>query len=207
MKALYLLIIILLCSTSLHAEQVSILTELEQIQEKLWHLNRETGACKVSLEEQQKQLGTLASDVAGEQLEFNERLNVLSQATTVQQEKSEQMESSLQQLGESLAALAAESKQQNGFLLDQAGMIDDIEESLNALRAELVAQQTDTGQVLADLRTQYAQARAEITETRLQLETLGQNVGGRVEQIGYLGAGAALILAVALIIVVVLRKN
>jgi chromosome segregation ATPase len=207
LKALYLLIIILLCSTSLHAEQVSILTELEQIQEKLWHLNRETGACKVSLEEQQKQLGTLASDVAGEQLEFNERLNVLSQATTVQQEKSEQMESSLQQLGESLAALAAESKQQNGFLLDQAGMIDDIEESLNALRAELVAQQTDTGQVLADLRTQYAQARAEITETRLQLETLGQNVGGRVEQIGYLGAGAALILAVALIIVVVLRKN
>ena len=207
MKALYLLIIILLCSTSLHAEQVSILTELEQIQEKLWHLNRETGACKVSLEEQQKQLGTLASDVAGEQLEFNERLNVLSQATTVQQEKSEQMESSLQQLGESLAARAAESKQQNGFLLDQAGMIDDIEESLNALRAELVAQQTDTGQVLADLRTQYAQARAEITETRLQLETLGQNVGGRVEQIGYLGAGAALILAVALIIVVVLRKN
>lgn len=207
MKALYLLIIILLCSTSLHAEQVSILTELEQIQEKLWHLNRETGACKVSLEEQQKQLGTLASDVAGEQLEFNERLNVLSQATTVQQEKSEQMESSLQQLGESLAALAAESKQQNGFLLDQAGMIDDIEESLNALRAELVAQQTDTGQVLADLRSQYAQDRAEITETRLQLETLGQNVGGRVEQIGYLGAGAALILAVALIIVVVLRKN
>lgn len=207
MKALYLLIIILLCSTSLHAEQVSILTELEQIQEKLWHLNRETGACKVSLEEQQKQLGTLASDVAGEQLEFNERLNVLSQATTVQQEKSEQMESSLQQLGESLAALAAESKQQNGFLLDQAGMIDDIEKSLNALRAELVAQQTDTGQVLADLRSQYAQARAEITETRLQLETLGQNVGGRVEQIGYLGAGAALILAVALIIVVVLRKN
>jgi chromosome segregation ATPase len=207
LKALYLLIIILLCSTSLHAEQVSILTELEQIQEKLWHLNRETGACKVSLEEQQKQLGTLASDVAGEQLEFNERLNVLSQATTVQQEKSEQMESSLQQLGESLAALAAESKQQNGFLLDQAGMIDDIEESLNALRAELVAQQTDTGQVLADLRTQYAQDRAEITETRLQLETLGQNVGGRVEQIGYLGAGAALILAVALIIVVVLRKN
>jgi chromosome segregation ATPase len=207
LKALYLLIIILLCSTSLHAEQVSILTELEQIQEKLWHLNRETGACKVSLEEQQKQLGTLASDVAGEQLEFNERLNVLSQATTVQQEKSEQMESSLQQLGESLAALAAESKQQNGFLLDQAGMIDDIEESLNALRAELVAQQTDTGQVLADLRSQYAQDRAEITETRLQLETLGQNVGGRVEQIGYLGAGAALILAVALIIVVVLRKN
>ena len=207
MKALYLLIIILLCSTSLHAEQVSILTELEQIQEKLWHLNRETGACKVSLEEQQKQLGTLASDVAGEQLEFNERLNVLSQATTVQQEKSEQMESSLQQLGESLAALAAESKQHNGFLLDQAGMIDDIEESLNALRAELVAQQTDTGQVLADLRSQYAQDRAEITETRLQLETLGQNVGGRVEQIGYLGAGAALILAVALIIVVVLRKN
>lgn len=207
MKALYLLIIILLSSTSLHAEKVSILTELEQIQEKLWHLNRETGAFKVSLEEQQKQLGTLASDVAREQLEFNERLNVLSQATTVQQEKSEQMESSLQQLGESLAALAAESKQQNGFLLDQAGKIDDIEESLNALRAELVAQQTDTGQALADLRTQYAEARTEITETRSQLETLGQNVGGRVEQIGYLGAGAALILAVALIIVVLLRKN
>ncbi len=207
MKALYLLIIILLCSTSLHAEKVSILTELEQIQEKLWHLNRETGAHKVSLEEQQKQLGTLASEVARERLEFNERLNVLSQATTAQQERSEQMESSLQQLGESLAALAAESKQQNGFLLDQAGKIDDIEESLNALRAEFVVQTTDTTQALADLRTQYAEARAEISETRLQLETLGQNVGGRVEQIGYLGSGVALILAVALIIVVVLRKR
>jgi len=207
LKALYLLIILLLCSTSLHAEQVSILTELEQIQEKLWHLNRETGAYKISLEEQQKQLGTLASEVAREQLEFDERLNALGQATNVQQEKSEQMVSSLQQLGESLAALAAESKQQNGFLLDQAGKIDDIEESLNTLRAEFIAQQTDTGQALADLHTQYAKARAEITETRLQLEILGQNVGGQVEQISYLGAGAALILAVALIIVVILRKN
>ncbi|MDT8445093.1 MAG: hypothetical protein RQ722_12425 [Desulfuromonadales bacterium] len=207
MKALYLLIIILLCSTSLHAEKVSILTEIEQIQEKLWHLNRETGAHKVALEEQQKQLGTLASDFAREQLEFNERLNALSQTTTVQRDRTEQMESSLQQLGESLAALAAESKQQNGFLLDQAGKFDAIEESLNALRAEFVAQTTDTAQALADLRSQYTEARAEISATRLQLETLGQNVGGRVEQIGYLGAGAALILAVALIIVVLWRKN
>lgn len=213
MKALYMLLIILFCSTPLHAE-VSILTELEQVQEKLWQLNRDTGAYKASLEAQKKQLGLLASSGAKERLELNDRLTALTQEVNNQRERAGRLESGLEQLGQSLTALATEAKQQNSSLLDQSGKIDALEGSFKALQAALAARETDTKQLLTDLRTQLAEsraqmaeARAQTAETRAQLETLGQDVGGRVEQIGYWGAGAALVLAIALVVGILIRKS
>ena len=46
-----------------------------------------------------------------------------------------------------------------------------------------------------------------MVETRSQLDALGQDMGGRVEQIGYWAAGAALFLALILTIVMALRKR
>jgi chromosome segregation ATPase len=213
-KALYLLLVILFCSTPLYAEKVSILTEIEMIQEKLWYLNRDMGASKASLEEQQKQLKLIASGIDKERLELNQRLAALNQTATNQREGRKQRENDLEQLGEALNGLATEAIQQNQALLDQAGKISALEESFNALRDKLTAQQTDTGQALTDLRSQVAEAREQMVETRSQLDTLGsqldtmgQDMGGRVEQIGYWAAGAALFLALTLTIVMTLRKR
>lgn len=200
MRALFLLLIFLSCSTSLYAEKMSILTEIELIQEKLWKLNRETGAYKASLEEQKKELGLMASGAAKHRLELDERLNALTQATAGQQEKMVQLENDLVKFGESLAALAAETNQDNGFLLEQAKRIGALEGALNALRGELVTQETNAGLALTDLRTQLAEARSRI-------DALGQDMGGRVEQIGYWGAGAALLLVITLTIGIALRKR
>ncbi|NOR49844.1 MAG: hypothetical protein GQ530_02265, partial [Desulfuromonadales bacterium] len=158
MKALYLLLVILFCSTPLYAEKVSILTEIEMIQEKLWYLNRDMGASKASLEEQQKQLKLIASGIDKERLELNQRLAALNQAATDQREGRKQRENDLEQLGEALNGLATEAIQQNQTLLDQAGQISALEESFNALRDKLTAQQTDTGQALTDMRSQIAEA-------------------------------------------------
>ena len=123
LKALYILLVILFCSTALHAENVSILTEIEMIQEKIWYLNRDMGRNKTSLEEQQKQLELLVAGTDKERLELNERLTTLIQATTDQQEGARQMESYLQTLGEALNNLVTEARQQNNTLQDQAGKI------------------------------------------------------------------------------------
>ena len=138
---------------------------------------------------------------------MNQRLVALNQATTNQREERKQRENDLEQLGEALNGLTTEAIQQNQALLDQAGKISALEESLSALRNELVARQTDTGQALTDLRTQVAEAHKQMVETRSQLDTLGQDMGGRVEKIGYWVAGAALFLALMLTIVMALRKR
>jgi len=207
LKTLYVLLVILFCSTSVHAENVSILTEIEMIQEKIWYLNRDMGRNKTLIEEQHKQLEKLGADNDKEQLELNKRLTVLIQSTTDQQEATRQLESDLEGLGESLSGLVTEAQQQNSVLQDQAGKISVLEESLKALQAELMKKQADTGQILADLRAQLAEVRSQMVETRSQLDTLGQDMGGRVEQIGYWAAGAMLILAITLTIGMALRKN
>ena len=207
LKALYILLVILFCSTSLHAENVSILAEIEMIQEKIWYLNRDMGRNKTSLEEQQKQLGLLAADTGKERLELNERLTALIQTTTDQQEATGKLENNLAELGVSLSLLVAEARQQNSALQDQAGKISALGGSLSVLQAELLEQQAGSGQAIADLRAQLAEARAQMVETRSQLDTIGQDVGGRVEQIGYWAAGAVLILAIVLTIGMALRKS
>lgn len=207
LKALSLLLVILFCSTSLYAENVSVLTELELIQEKLWYLQRDMGTQKASLEEQQKQLRLLTSGADKERLELNEDFAALTKANADQKEGLRQIENDLETLGESLIALTTEVRQLNSVLLDQAGKIGILEGSLNALQDELVAQQNDTGQALAELGAQFAETRAQMVETRSQIDTLGQDVGGRVEQIGYLGAGAALVLIIVLITGFLVRKN
>lgn len=211
MKALLMLLTILFCSTALNAEIVPTRTEIELVQEKLLLLNSETAAYKAeykaSLEEQQKQLGLLASSVDKGRLELNKRLTALAQTDTNQREQTRQMEKALGKLGDLLAALTTEVKQQNSLLLDQAEKIDTLEGSLNAIRADLVTQETSSEQAFIDLRTQFAEDQAQMVEARLQLDMLGQDEGDQRKQIGYWGAAALLILVVTLNIGIILRMR
>jgi chromosome segregation ATPase len=241
MKSLYLLIVLLFCTTPLYAEKVSILTELEMLQEKLWYLQRDIGTNKAALEEQQKQLKGLAAEISKErqqlskrlaaltqatasqqelserltalsqaaagQKELNEQLTSLRQATAGQQERTAQVENGLVKLGESLSSLTAEVRQQNMVFAEQAGKLSAVEESTAALRTELATRQTGAGQELVDLREQLDEARAQLVETRSRLDALGQDVSAQLKQYGYWGAGAALVLCIALTFTVALRKE
>ena len=200
LKTLQILFIILLCATPLFADQALLLTEIEQIQEKIWHLQRDIAGQKSSVTEYQKQLKSLAVKADDGHLELDERLTRLAQSISSQQEKTNLIETDLKNLNEALATLTNEVRQQNSAIPDQTKKINFLEESLRTLQGELASQQTSTEQELAETRKQ-------LIETRAQVDKLGQDVGGRIEQIGLWGAGAALILIMVLTIVIVGRKN
>jgi chromosome segregation ATPase len=143
LKTLYLLLVILFCTTTLHAEKVSILTELEMLQEKLWYLQRDIGTNKSALEEQQKQLKGLVNDINKERLQLNKRLTALTESAAGQQELSErlaalsQATAGQQGLNERLAALnqaAADQQEKTGKV--ENGLVA-LGESLSGLTAEV----------------------------------------------------------------------
>lgn len=224
MKTCYLLLILFFFTTPLHAEKVSVLTELEMVQEKLWYLQRDVGTNKAALAEQQKQLKALAADLGKDRQQLDDRLSALDQATTGQQEltarldamtkayveqqkRLDSLEDGLVKLGEALNALTAEVKQQDGVLTDQAAQLSSLSKSVDTLRGELTAQQTGAGQDLGDLQNQLEEAHAQILETRARINDLEHDVGGQIKELGYWGAGAALALCILLTFIIALRKD
>ena len=200
LKALQVIFIILLCATPLYAGQALILTEIEQIQEKIWHLQRAVAAQNTSTKEQQKQLALFSGKADSGQLELDERISALTQSISSQQERTKQIEAEFQNLHEALTILTNEAGQKDIVVLDQAEKISALQGSLQTVRAEMTAKQTSTEQELAETRKQ-------LIEIRSQLDALGQDVGGRIEQIGLWGAGAALIMAIVLTIVIAGRRG
>lgn len=195
LKTLQIIFFILLCATPLHAGQALVLTEIEQLQEKIWHLQRAVATQNTSIKEQQKQLELFISKADGGQLALDEKVTVLSQSMSNQQDKTKQIEVDFQKLNESLTTLTNEAGQRSSSTLEQTDKTIALERSLQSLRAEFTAKQTSTEQELVETRKQ-------LVEIRSQLDSLGQDVGGRIEEISLWGAGAAL--AVALIMVIVL---
>ncbi len=206
MKTLFPLLIFLVCASALHAE-VSVLTEIEQLQEKLWYLQRDATANKDRLETQQEQLARLTSGLDQERIALDERLTSLAAATNDQSREVRRMADTLEQLQESSQALATELASQRATLLDQAGKLGAVEGSLQALRSEMATQQTAAGQGLAELRDQLAETRSQLAENRARIDDLGRDMGGRVEQIGYWSAGGGALLVILLVIVLVVRKS
>jgi chromosome segregation ATPase len=215
---------VLFLATSVHAEKVSVLTELEMLQEKLWYLQRDVGANKAALAEQQKQLKGLAAGLGKERQQLNERLTSLDQAkaeqqalnaridtlsksNAQQQERLNLVESGLVKLGEALTSLTAEVKQQGEPLAEQSARLGALGKRMETLQGELNAQQSGAGLGLGELRGQLDEARAQIIETRSRIDALEQNVGGQIKQLGYWGAGAALVLCILLTFVIALRKD
>lgn len=190
LKTFYLLLAILLCTTSLHAEKVSILTEIEMLQEKLWYLQRDIGANKAALEEQQKHLKGLASDISKERQQMNKRLAALSQAAAGQQELTDRLNALRQaaadqhELSERLTTLSqAASDQQERTGLVENGLVK-LGEALSSLTAEIRQQNmvfTEQGdklsaleQAMAALRTELAARQSgagqELVDLRAQLD-------------------------------------
>lgn len=200
LKTVQIIFFILLCATPLQAGQALVLTEIEQIQEKIWHLQRAVAAQNTSIEEQQKQLKRFISKADSDQFALNEEVTALTQALSSQHDQTKQLEAEFQTLHAALTTLTNEVGQRKSAALEQTGEISTLERSLQTVRAEFTAQQTRTEQELAETRKQ-------LVEIHSQLDALDQDVGGRIEQIALWGAGAGLVLAIVLTIVIVGRRD
>jgi len=200
LKALYVLLLFLLWAVPLSAQQVPVLTELEQIQEKLWFLQRDVSSLQDASKEDQQQLAQLAAELRQADRQAEKRLTELAEANTAQRQAIGQVEAALDNLAESLTTLTAEVQQQNAALLDQAERIDVLEDSLQGLQSEMATGKTAAGQDLTELKTEVAAVRGHLGENRTRVGELEQELGNQVERLALYGAGAALGLVILMAI-------
>jgi len=199
MRYLYLLTILLLSSSPLYAEQALVLTEIEQIQEKIWYLQRDLASQKDALEKQKGQLTILANQSQAGANDLSGRLATLSQSLTSITEGSTEAEEKLRIISESLVVLTEKVDQKDQTMLEMTGKIGTLEGSLTQLRAELNAQQARHDQALAEIRDQLSQ-------TRSRLDTLTESKKGLDNQT-ILWAGAAVLAAAILLTAVIAFKG
>ncbi len=192
MRTLSLLLIILLWSSVVHAE-VSVLTELEQIQEKVWYLQRDMTALQASVEAQQKALPQVVADNQKQKKHLDVQLTGLNKELTLQREKIAQINVVLEKFSTALKALANRSGQSNTVLSDQLGKLDQLQSAVGALQAEMAAQQSGRGQDLGELHTQLAMLRSDMV--RMQSEMAKQQ-----KQLLYWGGGVVALCVLILVV-------
>ena len=190
----------MICAVPLCADQALVLTEIEQIQEKIWYLQRDLAAQKSAIEKQQEQYTRHSAGTSKRQLDAETQLTAVTQEVARQQEKLKGIEDNLQSLQETVTALVGEFNQQNRAQLQQAEKSGTQEGLLRAMREELVANRTLTEQALAETQKQLA-------ETRSEIAALKTNESGRFNQLILWGGGIALGLSILLTIILALRSG
>jgi chromosome segregation ATPase len=200
LKALQLFILLLLFAAPLYAEQALVLSEIERIQEKIWYLQKDLVEQKASLKEQQKQLKNLSDNTESSYSDIKEQFAKQIESIETQTERINHALTELEPLTGSLASLNDQAIIQEDTILQQASKISTLEGQLKKMQTAFSATQEKTSKALAETR-------AQVDEARSKIETLGQDVGGQVEQISLWGMGAALILAVMLTFIIVSRKD
>jgi septal ring factor EnvC (AmiA/AmiB activator) len=191
LKILPFCLLVLLCATPVCAAQPLVLTEIEQLQEKIWYLQNDLAAQKLSIEKNQKQLSQLASGNDRKQQEQETLLASLTSQISSQQEKIAQSENTLSTMEQMLARLSDEVGQQRKLLDEQAEKTGNQERSIQALR-------TEVAKVQAQSETAAAETLGKLEAARIQIEAMGKDAGRSNEKLIWLGAGAALLLAIAL---------
>jgi len=189
---------ILLCAAPVQAEQALILTEIEQIQEKIWYLQRDLAAQKTLLEKQQDQMTGLSATAKTGQQALAERIDATAQRVTEQQAAMHRMDRTLEELDTALNVLTTEVHQRNRDLLNQAEKTGSQQSLLQNLRDQLATNQARTEKALAETRAQLA-------ETRSELANVQESQQIQVNRVVLWGGGAALVLAVLMTIVLALR--
>ena len=192
MRTLSVLLIILLWATAIHAE-VSVLTELEQIQEKVWYLQRDMTVLQSSVEAQQKALTQAVADNQKQQKNLDVQLTGLNKELTLQREKITQVNGVLEKFGAALKALANRSGQSNSALSDQLGKLDRLQSAVGALQAEMAAQQSGRGQDLGELHTQ-------LTTTRSEMVQMQEEMSNQKKQLLYWGGGVVALCVLVLVV-------
>ena len=200
LKTLLSLLVFMICAIPLYADQALVLTEIEQIQEKIWYLQRDLAAQKSAIEKQQEQFTSRTAGTDKRQLDVDTKLTAVTQEVARQQEKLKGLEDHLQSLQEAVTALVGEFNQQNRAQLQQAEKSGTQEGLLRAMREELASSRRLTEQALAETQKQLA-------ETRTELAALKTNASGQFNQLILWGGGIALGLSILLTLVLAFRSG
>ena len=207
MKTLLSLLVALLFAAPLSAEQALILTEIEQIQEKIWYLQRDLAAQKSTIEKQQQAFSRLAAKTDKQQRDLEthsattaETLASQQETLASQQESLQRLDATVQSLKESVTTLVNEFNQQNSAQRQQAEKAGAQEGLIRAMREEFAANRKQTEQALAETQKQLA-------ETRAELAALQTDESGQFNQLILWGGGIALGLSILLTIVLAFRSG
>jgi chromosome segregation ATPase len=200
LKILLTLLFILIYAAPLFAQQALVLTEIEQIQEKIWYLQRDLAAQKSAIEKQQQEVTRLATETDKKQNDLETHSATMAQTLAIQQESLQGIDSTVQSLKEAVTALVNEFNQQNRAQLQQAEKSGTQEGLLRAMREEFAASRKQTEQALAETQQQLA-------ETRSELAALKTSQGDPFNRLILWGGGIALALAVLLTIVLAFRSG
>lgn len=200
LKILLTLLFILIYAAPLFAQQALVLTEIEQIQEKIWYLQRDLAAQKSAIEKQQQEVTRLATEIDKKQNDLETHSATMAQTLASQQESLQGIDSTVQSLKEAVTALVNEFNQQNRAQLQQAEKSGTQEGLLRAMREEFAASRKQTEQALAETQQQLA-------ETRSELAALKTSQGDPFNRLILWGGGIALALAVLLTIVLAFRSG
>ncbi len=193
LKPFLTLLVVLFFAAPAFADQALILTEIEQVQEKIWYLQRDVAAQKAALEKHQQKISSVVAKTNENQQATAQRLDALAELINSQHERTKQIEDRIKSLKEAVAALVNEFNQQNAAQLQQAEKTSTQEGLLQALREELAASREKNEKVLQEVEQKLA-------ETRVQLATMQEQKGGSFDQLGLYLGGAALAMAVLLTI-------
>jgi len=200
MKILLSLLVVLLCAAPLYADQALVLTEIEQIQEKIWYLQRDLATQKSLIEKQQEKVTRLLAGTEKKQRDLEMHLAAATQTLASQQEAVQGIESTMQSLKEAVTTMVNEFNQQNQAQLQQAEKSGAQEGLLRAMREEFASNRKQTEQALAETQKQLA-------ETRAELAALQTNESGQFNQLILWGGGIALGLSILLTILLAFRSG
>ncbi|MEJ2518730.1 MAG: hypothetical protein P8Y91_00045 [Desulfuromonadales bacterium] len=112
MKPFVLLLTALMLPALSFAQQALVLTEIEQIQEKVWYLQRDLAAQQKVLDKQQGVLTQLADKVAGIENSDTTQVTALQEMLTDQGQSLQGLESALQSFEKTLSTLQEDLRQQ-----------------------------------------------------------------------------------------------
>jgi septal ring factor EnvC (AmiA/AmiB activator) len=200
LKTLLSLLVALLFAAPLSAEQALILTEIEQIQEKIWYLQRDLAAQKSTTEKQQQAFSRLTAKTDKQQRDLETHSATMAATLASQQESLQRLDATVQSLKESVTTLINEFNQQNSAQLQQAEKAGAQEGLIRAMREEFAANRKQTEQALAETQKQLA-------ETRAELAALQTDESGQFNQLILWGGGIALGLSILLTIVLACRSG
>jgi len=200
LKTLLSLLVALLFAAPLSAEQALILTEIEQIQEKIWYLQRDLAAQKSTIEKQQQAFSRLAAKTDKQQSDLETHSATTAESLASQQESLQRLDATVQSLKESVTTLVNEFNQQNSAQRQQAEKAGAQEGLIRAMREEFAANRKQTEQALAETQKQLA-------ETRAELAALQTDESGQFNQLILWGGGIALGLSILLTIVLAFRSG
>lgn len=194
---IFAVLILSWASTAL-AEQALILTEIEQVQEKVWYLQRDIASQTSQLQEQKKQIEKLSALVKKTQEESTVRLQEEVQHLEKQQEEVLQLKNELQELKSIVTAIDREVKTLGRDISTGSEKTGTQEGLLKSLQETVATQATRTEQAFILLRDK-------LEETRAELESQKATRNEKLNQIVLWGGGLALGLVILLTSILIFR--